>query len=167
MRHPPTVAWSTADTRQRDASGWAIRDDGVATGRQSGRGDSSGSGRSTSPTAPSPRSAPQCAMLSSSTLPCSTRSRTLGAPVQLTDSVYQVALEVFQERVRLEGHRVRLLGVGLSNLIVSQPRQLDMLDGPVEKRAQRVEAAVDAIRGRLGRGAITRGRLLGRKGRRS
>lgn len=92
-----------------------------------------------------------------------TRSRTLGEPIQLTDSIYRTALEIYEKRVHLDGLRVRLLGVGLSHLIVSRPRQLDLLDGPVEKRSQRVEKAVDAIRDRLGRTAITRGRLLGKK----
>jgi DNA polymerase-4 len=95
-----------------------------------------------------------------------TRSVTLPQTIQSTDAIYREAVRVFRGRVDLEGRRVRLLGVGLSQLRVGAPRQLDLLDGPGDDRTERIEKAVDAIRDRLGDRAITRGRLLdrGRRG---
>jgi len=94
-----------------------------------------------------------------------TRSVTLPGPIQLTDTIYREALQIFRHRVDLRGHRVRLLGVGLSHLTVDAPRQLDLLESPGDERSDRVERTVEAIRDRLGDRAITRGRLLGRRSR--
>lgn len=58
---------------------------------------------------------------------------------------------------------VRLIGVGVSHF-GEEPRQMSLFERPEEqsrRRMGRIDAAVDAIRGRFGREAIIRGRLFG------
>lgn len=85
-----------------------------------------------------------------------TRQRALAAPTDLTDPIWQTALEL--ARPELRGIRVRLLGVTVSNF--GEPAQLGLFDGENGRRRRAVEAA-DEIRRRYGERAVTRARLLG------
>ena len=91
-----------------------------------------------------------------------TRSRTLAEPTQVVEEIFGVAEALFREKVPLGRRRVRLLGVGVSQLDSEPRRQLDLFDGEDEARdrSDGLAAAEDAVRGRLGADAITRGRLL-------
>jgi len=93
-----------------------------------------------------------------------TRSRTLREPTQVVEDIYGAARALFWERIRLGRERVRLLGVTASNLIHEPLRQLELFDGRTaeRERAESAARASDEIRRKLGDGAITRGRLLGR-----
>ncbi len=84
-----------------------------------------------------------------------TRQRTLDEPTDLTDPIWQVALELARPEVR--GIRVRLLGVGTSNF--GEPSQLALF-GADDRRRRTVEAT-DELRRRFGERAVTRARLLG------
>jgi len=91
-----------------------------------------------------------------------TRSLTLPAPTQLVEEIFSPAVKLFRERVRFGNHSVRLLGVGVTNLSREPLRQLDLFDedpGGRERATNRARVA-DAIRKKLGDGAILRGRLL-------
>jgi DNA polymerase-4 len=85
-----------------------------------------------------------------------TRQRTLADPTDMTDPIYQVALEL--ARPELRGIRVRLIGVTASNL--GDREQLGMFEN-VDPRRRRVTEAADAVRRRFGEDAVTRARLLG------
>jgi DNA polymerase IV len=85
------------------------------------------------------------------------RSRTLDAP---TDEATRLHREVTTalDALRLERVRVRLIGLGTSNLVPSgSARQLDLLD---DDRWRRLERAADVARDRFGDAAVTRGALL-------
>ncbi len=86
-----------------------------------------------------------------------TRSRTLGEPTLLGDTIYDTALAIMAGVELTEG--VRLLGVTLSNLQVygSQPTLFAAGD---EEKKLKVSVAVDRLMDRFGEGAVTRGRLL-------
>ena len=90
-----------------------------------------------------------------------TRQRTLDEPTDLTEPIWQTALELARPETR--GMRVRLLGVSASNL--DAPDQLAMFGtegaGTERERRRRVVEAEDAIRRRYGERTITRARLLG------
>jgi DNA polymerase-4 len=91
-----------------------------------------------------------------------TRSLTLPAPTQLVEEIFSAAVKLFRERVRFGHHSVRLLGVGIANLSRESLRQLDLFEedaGGHERATDRARVA-DAIRKKLGDGAILRGRLL-------
>ena len=85
-----------------------------------------------------------------------TRQRTLPEPTDLTEPIYQAALELARPQVR--GIRVRLLGVTASNL--GEREQMTMFAETEPRRRKAIEAA-DAVRRRYGSKAVTRGRLVG------
>jgi DNA polymerase-4 len=93
-----------------------------------------------------------------------TRSSTLGEPTQLGETIYHEALRLLA--VYNPGSKVRLVGVGVSNL-----EPLDAGEGPsqmslfgaskgAEEKWEKVERATDEIARRFGRGAVRRGSLL-------
>ncbi len=85
-----------------------------------------------------------------------TRQRTLREPTDLTEPIFQTALELARPEVR--GLRVRLLGVSASNL--GEREQLGLFPSEDPRRRAAIEAA-DTLRRRYGADAVTRGRLVG------
>lgn len=95
-----------------------------------------------------------------------TRSRTLAMP---TDHATQIHREVaaLLDALRLERVRVRLVGVGVTNLVSPEaPRQLGLFaaDEGEEARWAMLERAADGALRRFGEQAVTRGALLDREG---
>ena len=95
-----------------------------------------------------------------------TRAHTLAAPTDLAETIVETARALLRERIRLGRKGVRLLGVGVSGLsgaAAAGPSQASLFAAPpdpAEERARRAARAADAVRDRLGEGAITRARLL-------
>ena len=86
-----------------------------------------------------------------------TRSRTLLAPVADATELHREAVALF-DALRLERVRVRLIGVGMTNLVPdSASRQLSLT---TDDRWSRLERAADVARDRFGGEAVTRGALL-------
>jgi DNA polymerase-4 len=85
-----------------------------------------------------------------------TRQRTLREPTDLTEPIFQTALELARPEVR--GLRVRLLGVSASNL--GEREQLGLFPSEDPRRRAAIQAA-DTLRRRYGADAVTRGRLVG------
>ena len=86
-----------------------------------------------------------------------TRSRTLGVPTDQATELHREAAELL-DALRLERVRVRLVGLGATNLVpAGGSRQLDLLD---DDRWDRLERAADVARTRFGEQAVTRGALL-------
>jgi nucleotidyltransferase/DNA polymerase involved in DNA repair len=92
-----------------------------------------------------------------------TRSETLREPTDLPEPLVRVARRLFDERIRLRGRGVRLLGLGVSGLEPAGSRQPSLFDDPVETRARRLVRAADTVRKKLGDGVLTRARLIRRK----
>ncbi len=91
-----------------------------------------------------------------------TRAATLPAPTDLAEVIVRAARALLRDRIRLGSAGVRLLGVGVSGLAAAGAGQGALFPEPGEERARRVALAADAVRDRLGDGAITRARLLRR-----
>jgi len=90
-----------------------------------------------------------------------TRSRTLAAPTQLAEALFQSALPLLEAAAK--GRRFRLIGIGASQFVPSADAdQPDLLD-PDSGRARAVERAMDAVRTKLGRDAIVKGRGFRRR----
>jgi DNA polymerase-4 len=88
-----------------------------------------------------------------------TRSRTLSEPVNDTRSIFETALDLLQELNPRQD--LRLIGVGVSQF-GERPRQLSLLEPEAAARPRAaLDNALDAVRGRFGKGAIVRGDLLG------
>ncbi|CAM3831156.1 DNA polymerase IV [Smaragdicoccus niigatensis] len=90
-----------------------------------------------------------------------TRSRTMHDPTQLTASIWATARELLAEASPLIDSRgVTLLGISLTNLTSrDDPYQLEL---PLHKQSSTaLDEAVDSLRDRFGRAAVTRAGLLG------
>jgi DNA polymerase-4 len=85
------------------------------------------------------------------------RSRTLVVPTDEATTLHREVTGIL-DALRLERVRVRLIGLGTSNLApAGSARQLDLLD---DDRWRRLERAADVARERFGDAAVTRGALL-------
>ena len=88
-----------------------------------------------------------------------TRSRTLAEATDTGPEIYTVACELY-ERLHLDRHAVRLLGISASGLVAGPPtRQLGFDPAP---QWSPLMSAADAVRERFGDGAIEPARLLTR-----
>jgi DNA polymerase-4 len=88
------------------------------------------------------------------------RSASLGEATDLTDALWQAAVQLFERTVTGAVLPVRLLGVGASNLAREAAVQGRLFDGEERQRQASLDRAVDAIRRELGPGAIRRGSLI-------
>ena len=86
-----------------------------------------------------------------------TRAAQLDHPTQLADALFRAAEPLLQKEAT--GTRFRLIGIGLTHLVPAAGDQPDLFEPGGNKRA-RVERAMDAVREKLGKGAIVSGRGL-------
>ena len=90
-----------------------------------------------------------------------TRQRSIKPPASGTDQVFAVASDLLRTWLaRNAGARIRLLGVGGSNLMPA--RQPDLFGDGAPQAASRVDATVDAIRDRFGIDSVERASTLER-----
>ncbi|MFN7966687.1 MAG: DNA polymerase IV [Acidobacteriota bacterium] len=89
-----------------------------------------------------------------------TRSITLEQPTDLTSEVHRAALQLWRERVDFGNRGVRLLGVGVKELLLASqaPRLLFADERRDKERA--AERAADSLRERFGAAAVKPARLL-------
>ena len=87
-----------------------------------------------------------------------TRQRRLSSPTQLADRIYRTADDLLAGEA--DGRRFRLIGVGVSDLSGEVFADPPDLAEPALDRRRRVEAAMDAVRAKLGNEAIVKGRGL-------
>jgi len=93
-----------------------------------------------------------------------TRSRTLPAPSNVTDELWQAAIELLVERSPAGRTPVRLLGMGVSGLGgLEQAQQQLLFDQTQHDRGARLDSVTDAIRDRFGESAIRRAGSRDRK----
>lgn len=85
-----------------------------------------------------------------------TRSRSLDRPTNSTDTLWNVVSDLLRNGLPNRPVCLRLLGMGVSNLESSRPRQLDLFDGSVAVASANLDRATDAVRLAFGNGAIRR-----------
>ena len=90
-----------------------------------------------------------------------TRSRTSREAFDADRVIFEVGRELLEEALEQRAIPVRLIGIGVSNLIAG--RQLSMLD-PWPEILERLNGAIDRIRGKYGFTAIEVGRTLPLRG---
>ena len=90
-----------------------------------------------------------------------TRSRTLAAPTQLAEVLFQAVLPLLEKEA--DGRLYRLIGVGLSGLDSADTVSQADLFGADDDRAAVLEKTVDGLRDRFGNAAPVKGRSLGAK----
>ena len=90
-----------------------------------------------------------------------TRQRSIKPPASSTDQIYAIACDLLRTWLeRNAGARIRLLGVGGSNLAAVQ--QADLFADDIAKPVSRVDQTVDAIRDRFGTDSLERASTLER-----
>ncbi len=86
----------------------------------------------------------------------------LGAPTNITEELYQASCRLFNEL--WEGEALRLLGVSTGKIREEQSRQISIFDGTDYEKLERLDRAVDQIRGRFGVDSIKRAAFLSKPG---
>ena len=87
-----------------------------------------------------------------------TRSHSLKAPTQFAETLFRAARPLLVSAA--DGRRFRLIGVGLSGLCSEADADPPDLADPDLQKRQQVERAIDAVREKLGRNSIGKGRAL-------
>ena len=87
-----------------------------------------------------------------------TRSHSLKAPTQFAEALFRAARPLLVSAA--DGRRFRLIGVGLSGLCSEADADPPDLADPDLQKRQQVERAIDAVREKLGRNSIGKGRAL-------
>lgn len=90
-----------------------------------------------------------------------TRQITLEQPIDGDDTIYAVALRIFEANW-IPGRAVRLIGVGVSGFDDEPPHQLGLWDAPqpADAASKKLQAALDQLKGKFGEDVIKRGRSL-------
>lgn len=84
------------------------------------------------------------------------RQMSLGAPTQLAETLYRCGHTLLEREAT--GTRYRLVGIGVGDIRdAADADPLDLAD-PDGQRRRKVEAAIDAVRAKLGKGSIAKGR---------
>lgn len=88
-----------------------------------------------------------------------TRSRTYPEATNLTETIYRRAGEIYRQH--LQGRRVRLVGVTVSNITAaSAGTQLSLFPASEDDKRARLAQTVDKVRTRFGDKSLVRARLL-------
>lgn len=95
-----------------------------------------------------------------------TRSQTLPQATNVTREIWQVAVEMLEQRLPHRRQAVRLLGVGVSGLHAHQERQLSLFSEEEQdhEKQSRLDETTDAILDKFGSGAVSRGLNLEKTG---
>ncbi len=92
-----------------------------------------------------------------------TRSRTLPEPTDVTAEIWQATEGLFRAALAGESRPVRLIGMGVHDLVdpVSEPHvQADLFAEPQRRRQREIDRLADAIQSRFGPDGIRRGGAL-------
>lgn len=83
----------------------------------------------------------------------------LPRPTDVTDEIYEQVKRLFAESWK--GQPMRLIGAALSDLTEEEYLQFSIFEDPKEhQKKQKMDQAVDSLRGKFGNGIITRGSTL-------
>ncbi len=92
-----------------------------------------------------------------------TRSRTLSDFVNDADTLRAISVSQYRSFQR-QGRKVRLVGIGVSQLNTVIGEQMSLFDTPEDNpTSERLDALLDELKQKFGEGAVTRGSLLGGK----
>ena len=85
----------------------------------------------------------------------------LDSATDITQEIYRAACRLFEEL--WEGEPLRLLGISAGRIRDNKERQMNIFDGTDYEKLERLDRAVDQIRGRFGSASICRASFLEKK----
>jgi nucleotidyltransferase/DNA polymerase involved in DNA repair len=94
-----------------------------------------------------------------------TRSKTLDSATDVTEMLWSSAAELFETWSGGQVAPVRLIGVGVSQLSAEEGQQLALFGEEEVKRHRGLDRAIDQIRERYGKDALSRGGPIADRGR--
>ena len=89
-----------------------------------------------------------------------TRSKTVSLPINGTHEIYEIAKDLYIA-LKLDGARIRLLGISLENLSDESGAVEQLELGERELGWREAQAAIDRAINRFGRGSVIPARLIG------
>lgn len=89
-----------------------------------------------------------------------TRSCTLDYPTQITDTLIQDAMKLFEQWYYASAGALRLLGFGVSGLSAEGKGQMQLFTDPREEKQKKVDLAMDRIRKKYGQASMKRGKSV-------
>lgn len=92
-----------------------------------------------------------------------TRSQTLTEATDITDELWHVVRELFEQRLPPRHLPLRLIGMGVSGLDNGQNRQPDLFADPLSEQRSQLDSVTDSIRERFGNDSLSRAKVLQRK----
>jgi DNA polymerase-4 len=91
-----------------------------------------------------------------------TRAVTFPHPTAQTHVIRDAARDLLESRLDRKGRPLRLLGVGVSNLVHAEERELMLFRDPKETKNETLDGVIDRLQDRFGKDAIHRGTLGGK-----
>lgn len=85
-----------------------------------------------------------------------TRAQTLAEPTDITDEIWRAALRLFEQRLPQPLPPLRLIGVGVSGFDAAPAAQEDLFAAQGRQRQNRIDAVMDRVAERYGRGSLFR-----------
>jgi DNA polymerase-4 len=92
-----------------------------------------------------------------------TRAQTLAQPTDITDEIWRAALRLFEQRLPRPLPPLRLIGVGVSGFDAAPAAQDDLFAAQGRQRQNRIDAVMDRVAERYGRGSLFRAGVPRRK----
>ncbi|MCA9143002.1 MAG: DNA polymerase IV [Planctomycetales bacterium] len=86
-----------------------------------------------------------------------TRAQSLSAATNVTQEIWESVLSMIDERLPARALRVRLLGVGVSNLGQGKSTQLGLFTDESHERNSRLDEVADSIKAKFGSTSLQRG----------
>lgn len=88
----------------------------------------------------------------------SSHQKKLSVHTDITNEIVKTAKELYRESFR--GIPVRLIGVRASDITKEDFSQMDLFENQKKEKLRKLDQSIDAIRGRYGKDAVKRARLL-------
>jgi len=93
-----------------------------------------------------------------------TRAHTLGEPTAQTPVIRDAARELLEEKLERRGRALRLLGVGVSQIVRVNETPAPLFEDDRSKRNRALDEVMDSLEDRFGSGVIRRGKGKRRTG---
>ena len=89
------------------------------------------------------------------------RQLTLADPTDITDNIFRTACSLFD--ALWKGQPMRLIGLSCSKAVEKGARQMDLFDSERNEKLEKLNSAIDSLRGKYGSSSVQRASLMKEK----